>query len=210
MKTKILSWLLHHANLKYSNPEFYEIKNRILKKYGRHICYDVQFIEGKRCRSCYGTGTHIKWNWYTGKAYDQDICWNCDGTGWYKRPVWNILARLELGKYTFHQPYQRSYTKPDNGIPVIEGYIDHNLSKYSALAATMLFLFFEKGYLKKWYKNAGLGWRLMWWLPRNWLNNIIYLKKFGIRKVYRMLDYQKRHRTYVANPADFNYEDLPF
>lgn len=172
--TAPLSWLLHHANRKYHNPEFYDIKNRILKKYGTHLCYDVQFIEGKRCNSCDGTGIHIYYSEFTGKAYDKDYCWHCNGTGWYKLPVWNILARIQMGKYTFHQPFQRSYKKPFNGIPIIEGYIEHNTSKYSDFAATVLFLIYERGYLKRWYSSAGTGRYVCWWLPRNWLNNIIY------------------------------------
>lgn len=175
---KILSWLLHHANRKYHNPEFYSIKNRLLKKYGQHICYDIQFIEGKKCYSCGGTGVYVYYSDYTGKPYDQDVCWHCHN-GWYKRPVWNILARVQFGKYVFHQPFERSYTKPDNSIPVIEGFIDHEESKYSDFAATVLFLVFEKGYLKRWYKSAGVGWALCWWLPRNWLNNIVHLIKHG-------------------------------
>jgi hypothetical protein len=173
----ILSWLLHHANRRYSSPEFYAIKNMLLKKYGKHICYDIQFIEGKKCYSCDGTGIYIgtKWSEITwGKVVTfQETCYKCYN-GWYKRPVWNILARIEFGRYIFHQPYERSYTKPDNSIPVIEGYIDHKNSKYSDFAATILFLIYEKGYLKRWYKEAGTGRFCKWWKPSHWPNNIVY------------------------------------
>jgi hypothetical protein len=179
MKIRILSWLLHHANRKYHNPEFYAIKNRILKYHSQHICYDIQFIGGKKCYSCGGTGIHVYYSEYTGKPYDQDICWNCYN-GWYKHPVWNILARVQFGKYTFHQPWQRVYVRPNKDWgSLIEGYIDHNESKYSDFAATILFLLYEKGYLKRWYKSAGMGFALHWWLPRNWLNNAIHLIKHG-------------------------------
>lgn len=172
-----LSWLLHHANRKYHSKEFYDIKNRILKKYGQHICYDVQFIEGKKCHSCDGTGIYVGVRWsdiHWGKTVSyQETCYHCY-QGWYKRPVWNILARLQLGKYTFHQPYHRVYEKPDNSIPVIEGYIEHRDSKYSDFAATILFLIYERGYLKRWYRSAGTGRYVRWWLPQHWINNIIY------------------------------------
>ena len=152
----LLSWLLHHANRQYHSPEFYAIKNRLLKKYGKHICYDVQFIEGKECHSCNGTGIYIGTRWSAitwGKFVTyKETCYNCYN-GWYKRPVWNILARLQFGYYTFHQPYQRSYTKPDIGIKVIEGYIEHNPSKYSEFAAGILFLIYDRKTFKVWWKE---------------------------------------------------------
>ena len=163
----VLPWLLHHANRLGRNDHFYAIKNRMLKKYGKHICYDVQFLEGKECWSCSGTGEY----------YNDVECYSCDGTGWYKLPVWNILAKVQFGKYTFHQPYQRSYKKPDNSIQIIQGYIEHSKTKYSKFALTVLFLLYEKGYLKRYYKEL-IGWRCAWWLPQNWFNNIIYLIKY--------------------------------
>src|SRR5687767_8378355 len=52
----ILSHLLHHANRETKMDEFYRIKDKILTKYGKVIGYDVQFIEGKKCKSCGGFG----------------------------------------------------------------------------------------------------------------------------------------------------------
>lgn len=209
----ILSWPLHHANREYKNPEFYAIKNRILTKYGKHICYDVQFIEGKKCHSCDGTGIHVGYRWsdiHWGKLVSyEETCYKCY-QGWYKRPVWNILARVEFGKYTFHQPYQRSYSKPDNSIQIIEGYIDHNRSKYSVFAGTILFLLYEKGYLKRWYKGAGCGWRLMWWLPRNYLHNIIHVIKHGPKMpIERFKDFINRPCQYYQYGNEIS-DELPF
>ena len=79
LKKTILSWLLHNANREGRNEHFYEIKNRILAKYGKLVCYDVQFIEGKKCHSCGGTGI------YTG-YYSNDDCYHCFN-GWYKRKL---------------------------------------------------------------------------------------------------------------------------
>ena len=197
MKQRILSWLLHHANHKYHNPEFYTIKNRILKKYGQHIRYDVQFIEGKKCYSCQGSGL-----FYVEYRGEYDTCWNCHN-GWYKRPVWNILALVQFGKYTFHQPYQRSYSKPDNSIPIIDGYIDHKRSKHSDFAATVLFLLYEKGYLKRRYRET-LGWRIRWWLPRNYLHNIVYIIKHR-RIPFEYFRKQPSYCEYGSTP-----EELPF
>ena len=102
---QILAWLLHHANRQCSDDVFYEIKNKLLKKYGRCICYDVQFIQGKKCWC--GDGIY-DYNWYT---YEPIVCYKCNGTGWYKLPVWNILGRLKFGRFKFHVPFKRSYEK---------------------------------------------------------------------------------------------------
>jgi len=209
--TSIHSWLLHHANRKYHSPEFYAIKNRLLKKYGKHICYDVQFIEGKRCHTCGGTGIYSKHYDNYGFVSDVNYCWHCEGTGWYKRPVWNMLARLQFGKYTFHQPYQRSYAKPDNSIQIIEGYIEHNESKCSDFAATILFLIYERGYPKRWWKSAG-SWYCKWYWPRNWMSSIIHILKYRSkshlaiilqRKIKQM--FEKKEESYCSDLSE-----LPF
>jgi hypothetical protein len=185
---RVLSWLLHHANRKYKDIWFYKIKDRILSKYGVHRGYDVQFIEGKKCYSCKGSGL-----FYVGYRGEYDTCWNCHN-GWYKRPVWNILSRLEFGKYTFHQPYARSFSKPENSLGIIEGYIEHDKSKYSDFSAFILFQVYDfKGYWKRYY-NSITGFRLMWWLPRNYLRNAIYIQKYGIRKAIMNI---REHRNFT-------------
>jgi|GEM_PF-2250696 hypothetical protein len=212
----ILSWLLFHANQKPS-PEFYEIKNRILSKYGKHICYDVQFIEGKECWSCGGTGIHKHYSWYDGKVTDIDACWNCND-GWYKLPVWNILSRVQFGKYdSFHQPWKRVYEKPDITNQIIEGYIEKTPDKYSSFALTILFLTYEKGYLKRWYKSQGLGYYSSWKSPSKFINNIIHiLKKKGDAIPFmdrrrnierRRIERQIKHPNYYPNTET---DDLPF
>ncbi len=203
----ILSNLLHRANREhYCSPEFYAIKNRLLLKFGKHTGYDVQFIEGKKCHTCNGTGIYIG---YYGRQYN-DTCYHCYN-GWYKRPTWNILERVQFGKYTFHKPYQRAYKKPDILIGAqIEGYISHQRAKYGALCTSILFLLFEKGYIKRWYKGAGIGWRVYWWLPKAYLNNIIHIIKKGKNaypvkkltgKIYRLTHTKKQLQE---------LEDLPF
>jgi len=57
----VLSWLLHHANrsLNWGDKKyFYPIKNKILSKYGKYVKYGIQFIEGKKCYTCHGTGDY--------------------------------------------------------------------------------------------------------------------------------------------------------
>lgn len=216
-KISVLSWLLFHANQKPSK-EFYKIKNRILAKYGQHICYDVQFIEGKRCLSCKGTGQYPKYSYE--RSFYKEICWNCGGTGWYKKPCWNILARIRFGKYeSFHQPFVRVFADPQSKSPVINGYIDHEPTKYSSFSLSILFLIYEKRYLKRWYKSAGIGWRSYWWLPRNWINNIVHIIKHGRRSIpfhHQGIIRRKISRLFFPKPKPVFYpelndeDDLPF
>lgn len=220
MKTRILSWLLHHANreIKYYNSykeNFYEIKNLLLKKHGRLIGYDYQFIEGKTCWNCNGTGIY-KYPVYdfSAKGYTKETCYSCYN-GWYKRPVWNILALFKFRKYEFHQPNGKVYEKPESAVKIIEGYIEHSRSKYGSISLFFLFLVYEKGYLKRWWRSAGFGWRLYWWRPSNWLHNIIHLLKNGrhsipvqdfIRKIKVK---QYRHKLGQEHYMVFD-DELPF
>ena len=206
MTQRILSWLLHHGNRGYKSEDFYKIKAQILKKYGKHIGYDVQFIEGKKCHSCGGSGIHYYWEG------ELDYCWHCH-QGWYKRPTWVILERVQFGSYTFHQPYERVYKKPEVSTPVIEGYIEHKNSKHCDIARHILFLVYEKGYLKRYYRSAGIGWRCQWWRPVNWVPNIIHLiKKKG--NAIPVTDFKKRFKNpqVVTQPANAIIDDdyLPF
>lgn len=201
---KVLSWLLHHANREGRNENFYAIKNRLLSKYGKHIGYDVQFIEGKKCYSCEGTGEHKKYD-YHGRVYDVDACYRCYD-GWYKRPTWNILQKVQFGKFIFHQPYQRAYKKPtDIATAIIEGYIEHNRSKHGKLALSVLFLIYERGYVKRWYKETGIGWRCYWYLPRNYIHNIIHIIKHR-RNSYPFI---KKDKQPIYNHWQTT-DDLPF
>jgi hypothetical protein len=201
--TRPSSWLLHHANREGKNDNFYVIKDRILKAYGKHIGYDVQFIEGKKCHTCGGTGIYRGYSWRYDEDF-QDLCYRCYN-GWYKRPVWNILSRIQYGKHIFHSPYKRAYSKPEINSQIIDGYIQHNRSKYGTFALAVLFFLFEKGYIKRWYKETGIGWRVMWWLPRNWLRNIVHLIKHG-KDSY---PFRKKRKVAKYHPSS-NDDDLPF
>jgi hypothetical protein len=202
----ILSWLLHHANrnVDYSNKRhFYPIKNKILAKYGKHIKYDVQFISGVRCFSCNGTGIHHYTYDNYGFIRDSIDCWNCSGTGWYKPPVWNILDKIKLGKYYFHNPYQRCYKRPElqEDNEIIEGYITHDESKCGDFCLFVLFLLYEKKYLKRWWKETG-----NYYSFRFTINNIIYIVKH--KTIPRK---NKPNKPHIYEP-DLNKlpEELPF
>jgi hypothetical protein len=204
----ILPWLLHHANRLGRNEHFYKIKNKILNRFGTFITYDVQFIEGKKCHSCHGTGVHHYYD-DEGEIYDTDFCWRCHN-GWYKRPTWNILKLVSFGKYKFHQPYQTVYGRPDNNIPVFEGYICHNTSKYSRFALNILFLIYDKHFIKRWYKGIGTGWRCYWYLPRNWLATIIHFIKHG-RDSYPIKHLRGKYKRKKVFPVFETIDcELPF
>lgn len=208
IKIKILSWLLHHANRAGKDEKFYKMKNRLLAKYGRVIGYDVQFIEGSKCWSCNGTGTYKfkKFDFLSGNYYAEH-CYSCHN-GWYKRPTWNILSRIQFGKYEFHQPFQRVYEKPEMSNHFIEGYIDHKKSNYTNFAKTVLFLLFEKGYLKRWYAMTGNGWRCLWYWPRNWVPCTIHIIKHGTDSYpFRKFRLKRIVKKYSITP---DYDELPF
>jgi hypothetical protein len=215
-KISVLSWLLHYGNQNGKDQYFYKVKNRLLAKYGKHICYEVQFIEGKKCRSCDGTGIYKGYNWQYG--WFRNPCYNCYN-GWYKRPEWNILALISFGKYEFHQPFMRVYDDPQSKCKTFDGYVERHPTNLSRIAAFILLLVFEKGYLKRFYRESGNGWRLYWWLPRNWVNNIIYLIKHG-RKSYpfhhKGVLRQRIERRFFPKPKPVFYpsindeDELPF
>lgn len=212
LKIKILSWLLNQANRETRSEYYYKIKNVVLAKYGTHIGYDVQFIEGKKCHSCDGSGVYTSYRYWSGRVTPfHDTCYNCF-RGWYKRPVWNILAKIKLGKFSFHQPYQKVYENPTGkGSPIIEGYIEHNRGKHGKMALHILYLCYERGYLKRYWKETGNGWRVRWWYPSNWLANAIHIIKKGresmpARDIEKWLSRKPNNR--IMN-TDYT-EDLPF
>lgn len=185
MKKIILSYLLHLANREGKDEHFYKIKKKLLKKYSNHIGYDVQYIEGKECFTCNGTGIYKKsYYQFTMNWVEDEPCYNCYN-GWYKKPCWNILERVKFGEYIFHQPYMRVFEKPPISTN-IEGYINHKKHKYGWLAKFTLLLLFEKGYIRRYYQNV-IVWRLNWYYPRNWLHTICYWikNKKNIIKSYK-------------------------
>lgn len=187
----ILSWLLHHANRKshYMYKEcFYKIKNKILNKYGHYKGIDVQFIEGKKCNKCYGTGIYVGYYEMSGQKWT-DYCYHCT-KGWYKLPRYTTLKKIQLGKYLFHQPAY-SYTSskkvllPTNNL--IQGYIEHDESEYSEICSKILFFIYDYKIFKlRYIRNLGVGWYTYWWLPKNWINNIVWAVKHKLRKKHKL------------------------
>jgi hypothetical protein len=219
MKVKILSWLLHHANRSSKLPQFYAIKEQLLAKYGKHIGYDVQHIEGKKCFSCDGTGVYTGYYWQSGEEW-HDACYHCYG-GWYKRPQWILLKRFKFGKFTFHKPEKREYNLRNPFMaytvePSVEGYIDHSYTKHGGLALRILFFMFNPRFYCRYVWDEARAWRCAWWLPRNWFQNLLHLIRYRhsaipFARMNRKVKtwFQERKNTPVYHvPSET--EDLPF
>ncbi|MGV8136515.1 MAG: single-stranded DNA-binding protein [Mangrovibacterium sp.] len=146
------------------------------KPHLEQVCKRIVHFEPVKCDTCNGTGKFKCW-WQPPEG-----CLSCSGTGWYKPESWVILARVRFGKYDcFHRPLNRVTERPEFSNPIIDGYIEHTRTQYSEFALFVLFLIYENGYLKRWYRETGNGWRLQWWLPRNWIRNIIHIIKKGMQ-----------------------------
>lgn len=205
MKQKILSWLLFHANTHSSSKCYYAIKNKLLEKYGTYFSDDVQFLEGKKCRCCGGSGIYVGYTWYS-KRYE-DCCRYCID-GWYHLPTYVILKEYQFGKYTFHQPYKSvPFKNPLSHAPLIEGYIEHKSTKYGSLAKDILYLLYDR-------TELGRGWYLQWYNPKYWINNLYHLftRKSNSIPVRRVREKLKKKPEYKPlHPyTPCNDDDLPF
>ena len=214
MKKKLLSILLHHANRETKSPNFYAIKNRLVKKYGELIGYDVQHIPGKTCNSCGGRGQHPRYG-YNGKIYDWADCYHCNW-GWYKLPEWNILERYRFEKYIFHQPLKRVYSKEAIDVPIgckIDGYIEHRSSKWGLDCLILLYIIFD---FKRWWKEYQFKYtyHYQWNTPWRFINNVLHIIQRGKGAIpIQHLQYNWRHKRQKTKPAPImqcDTDDLPF
>ncbi len=182
MIKRLIGYLMFLANGEGLREQWYPLKQKLCDRYGVNNGYDIQYIEGKRCFSCEGTGVYAKFTHYTG--IKRELCYRCDN-GWYKKPCYVLLERIKVGNYAFHKPI-KSYSSIKNvvlmDIPLtvtINGYISHNKKKYGWLAFSVLYILYDfKGY-RKYVKTLGLGWKVSWWLPKNWLYNIMHIRNKG-------------------------------
>lgn len=212
MKKLILSFLLHHANRYRKCEHFYDIKGKILEKYATLIDYHYQFIAGKKCHTCGGSGIYTSYSWHTNRPY-HDTCRNCWG-GWYIPNKWNVLAVYQFGKYRFHKPTGTQYKKPEcQESQIIDGYVNHEPSSYSYVCRMLIYLLFDlKGYKKRWVFGWGGGWYpYQQWKPKHAFNNLAHLIKNGNEaipfKVRRMKKIMPLKR--VSYQFD-EFDDLPF
>jgi hypothetical protein len=130
---RLVAWLLYHAN-RNPNQGFYQLKDKILKRYGKRTGYEIQHIK-KECWTCNGSGV------YPYPSFTQ-TCLNCGGTGIYSE-FWVQLGVYRLGWRSFHIPETRFLKDPK--MSQIEGLIRHNHKPYllSKEATLWLWLIFE-------------------------------------------------------------------
>ena len=140
----ILGFLLKFPNsdtehLPITKGEFYFVKQKLLKKYGKKICYDKQIIE-KICNTCRGLG-----------EVGYRLCLHCDNGVWKR--IWVKLAVVKLGNNEFHYPKNKfSISEPKfKARKLIEGYINHDKSKKWSINLSLyaLLLFFDRKLLRK-------------------------------------------------------------
>lgn len=204
----ILPFLLHHANRTTKSDAFYKIKDHLLRN-SEVVGYDIQFIDGKECHSCDGTGVYHKH--YNGEWHKED-CWHCIN-GWYKRPTWVLLERKKFGKYIFHKPIGRKYgvnnpyKLPDGLVPGrIDGYVDHRYTRYGYLAVLLLFLVYDRKSAKEYFHSMGIGWRSYWYYPMNWLYVIAHFVYYG-KQAYPLRRFRERWRRHFPLP-DIQIQDI--
>lgn len=125
---KVLGKWLHISN---SNPihkfAFYEMKEKILDKYG--IKLGIEYQEFTRdCFTCNGSGLYTGYSYPDGFEYHVP-CNKCDGSGIYDF-YYVELFKYKLGNYYFHIPGQKLYYLTEeqnkNNPKIIKGYIKHN------------------------------------------------------------------------------------
>lgn len=163
----MIARLLHIANScppanRNRKERFYAMKQRILQRFGTEDGHDIQYIPGKICFSCEGTGG----------LYEPHGCWKCDGDGWFKSTVWVVLKRWKLGKYTFHEPIKRHYRKPEEASshdrPMIEGYVEHASYSWKQVRRSQFIL------------AMLFDWTLLWMMSDDWWINRVIARKCHI------------------------------
>lgn len=124
VKTKILGWLLHHANTRanWDRSQFYPLKMFTLMRHGTVDGEDIQHIK-HTCWGCSGRG-----------------CERCCNTGAYYQ-FYVRLTRWKLGGYTFHTPHEK-YIAPPKPV-TITGRIEHHATGKIGFEA-MLWLYLWK------------------------------------------------------------------
>lgn len=138
--TRFLCWLLRLANAAPPHchrDEFYQLKDRILRRHGRLVGHDWQEIT----RECYGCDG-------AGQVYGSPglvlRCVRCDGTGVYDR-FWVKLERWELAGRVFHRPAGRTWKRPEEPVSIV-GYVRHaDVGRAGKEACLWLALLLDRG-----------------------------------------------------------------
>lgn len=132
---RVVAWLLVRANAgartSGNAQAFYELKDRLLKRYGERDVdrpTDVQRIVDV-CYGCDGTGFYL---------YPDEDCYRCGGTGVYQTR-WVLLERWLIAGHVFHRPI--GPTKPQ-AVDFIDGKIRHTSIDPRTAAEAVLWVWF--------------------------------------------------------------------
>lgn len=212
---RLLARLLHLANSDphyYHRAEFYALKERLLRRYGRLTGYAIQSFPGQVCFRCNGSGEDP---WDYGDDDQAEPCDRCGGDGWWKRPVWVTLECWDLAGYPFHRPAGRVYERPEildrptRAAREIQGHIEHRRYSYylSREAFYWLALVYDRPlFWASWGHTAHLGRkRTPLVILGTWL--------FGVRRLQRVPArigrWLREHRA-RREPATEAIDDFPF
>lgn len=204
IKIFILSRFLFHANRYYfggvrEKTVFYSIKNELLERFGEKIGQDLQFIEGKECWSCEGTGLFRKHTWH-GSWWES--CWHCTN-GMYKRAFWSLLECVKFGSFVFHRPVRRIYDPvellPIQHIPTrFHGYISHKYTYWSESCAYLLVWYYRRSEIKHFSSGYACGRSPSRYAAKFF--HIIYRGKDSIPAL-RFQDWKKERGEKIKNKA---------
>lgn len=199
----MIAKLLHIANSsppgnRAEREQFYAMKQRILHRFGNPDHNDIQYIPGKKCWSCGGTGI-----WRHTYSGDEDYCWKCDGSGWFKQPVWVTLQRWRLGRFVFHEPIERRYSQPLGRAVKIEGYVEHKAYAYRQVRRSMIIL----GLMFDWSvaRPEIADWLRSLWVTRMWSKRCIYCR----HHLWAARGWKCKRCLRRGEAAEF-YDDAPF
>jgi len=176
-----VAWLLHLAN---AHPptlyrrEFYALKDRLCRRYGRLVGEDVQHIVD-RC-----------WGYEEDAGCAGKLCRRCGGTGiWSERFI--LLHRWALGGRVFHRPDRTVYGP--GWIPTIEGRITHEgVSRHASReAALWLALLFDRALFWRLFRSSRT--HELRWCPMLALQAVVFeLRRFVGRFYLRRCDTCRR------------------
>lgn len=195
---RFLCWLMWQVN---TDPwphreRFYELKDRLLRKYGRQVGTDWQHIV-KKCWTCDGTGCYQHW------SGDLDDCLRCHN-GIYDE-FWVELERWEWCGRIFHRPARRVRARPMVSTEFIEGRIQHERQPHAREAYLWLTLLCDRS----------LFWRLMrssWvrsWMPLSLLNRFVFACRYRLGRI-NIASFGFDSEDRLSCGQSYDSTDIPF
>lgn len=196
---RLLCWLLWRANTHVSlyRNEFYELKDRLLKKHGKLVGTDWQHIVHV-CWSCGGTGV------YDYLENGEDVtCYRCN-RGIYAE-FWVELERWEWCGRVFYRPKRKCLSPPMAPCEIIEGKIKHSEVKHHRESLLWLTLLTDR---RLWWRIMRTSWERSR-MPLSLLNRLVFWCRYRLGKIRTMswgVDKDGRSTCGRSYDAD----DIPF